>query len=288
MATSNKLDYLLQTKEAIKTSLKNKGVEVNDTDTFRSYASKIDNIENGGGDISEYFGESITGGSQYSVGYVQAIKKLPTFKNTGTTCAYMFYYCPVSELDLSKFDTSNVINMCGMFYGAKVENLNLTHFDTSNVTDMSYLFYTATNLAELNISNWNTSKVTNMIGIFNQIKAQNLDLSSFDFEKVVNISNAFMNCSSLTNLIFGINLGKGYTRTSANYSNYTLTLNQSNKLTHDSLMSVINNLYDLNLTYDVANGGTLYRQKLVLGATNLAKLTDEEIAIATNKGWTVS
>lgn len=52
-------------------------------------------------------------------------------------------------------------------------------------------------------------------------------------------------------------------------------------------MDVINKLYDLNLTYDVANGGTLYTQVLSLGDTNKEKLTAEEIAIATNKGWTV-
>ena len=67
-----------------------------------------------------------------------------------------------------------------------------------------------------------------------------------------------------------------------------LNLSTSSNLTYDSLMSVINNLYDLNLTYDVANGGTLYTQKFSVGSTNLAKLTAEEIAIATNKGWTVS
>ena len=59
------------------------------------------------------------------------------------------------------------------------------------------------------------------------------------------------------------------------------------KARNESLMNVINNLYDLNLTYDVANGGTLYRQILRLGSTNLAKLTSDEIAIATNKGWDV-
>jgi hypothetical protein len=84
------------------------------------------------------------------------------------------------------------------------------------------------------------------------------------------------------------NLGKGYTQKTQNYSNYKLDLSSSYNLSYDSLMSVINNLYDLNLTYDVANGGTLYRQSLVLGSTNLAKLTAEEIAIATNKGWNVT
>lgn len=43
-------------------------------------------------------------------------------------------------------------------------------------------------------------------------------------------------------------------------------------------------LYDLNLTYDVANGGTLKTQKVDLHADVIAKLTPEQIAIATNKG----
>ena len=47
-------------------------------------------------------------------------------------------------------------------------------------------------------------------------------------------------------------------------------------LSHDSLMSNINNLKTDTTT-----------KILTLGATNLAKLSDEEIAIATNKGWTL-
>ena len=43
----------------------------------------------------------------------------------------------------------------------------------------------------------------------------------------------------------------------------------------------------INDLYDIASAG-VQPQKLVLGSTNLAKLTAEEIAIATNKGWTGS
>ena len=42
----NKLDYLNETKSLIKEAIINKGQEVLDTDTFRSYAEKINNIEN--------------------------------------------------------------------------------------------------------------------------------------------------------------------------------------------------------------------------------------------------
>ena len=50
-------------------------------------------------------------------------------------------------------------------------------------------------------------------------------------------------------------------------------------LTHDSLMSIINALVD----YSEDNGGITYT--LTLGANNIAKLSEEEIAIIENKGW---
>ena len=57
----------------------------------------------------------------------------------------------------------------------------------------------------------------------------------------------------------------------------SLDLSGSPLLTHDSLLNVINEASDV----------TSSPKTLTLGATNLAKLTDEEKAIATNKGWTL-
>ena len=51
-------------------------------------------------------------------------------------------------------------------------------------------------------------------------------------------------------------------------------------LTHASLMSTIEHLMDYS--------GTETAKTLNLGSTNLAKLTEEDIAIATQKGWTVA
>ena len=44
MGLVQKLNYLLDTKKLIKQAIINKNVKVNDTDTFRSYAAKIDSI----------------------------------------------------------------------------------------------------------------------------------------------------------------------------------------------------------------------------------------------------
>ena len=43
--TAEKLSYLNETKQAIKTAIQGKGVAVQDSDTFRSYAQKIANID---------------------------------------------------------------------------------------------------------------------------------------------------------------------------------------------------------------------------------------------------
>jgi surface protein len=55
--------------------------------------------------------------------------------------AYMFQDSRATTLDLSSFDTSNVVNMRSMFSNSRATTLDLSSFDTSNVTDMSSMFY---------------------------------------------------------------------------------------------------------------------------------------------------
>ena len=51
-------------------------------------------------------------------------------------------------------------------------------------------------------------------------------------------------------------------------------------LSRDSLLSIINILKDYS--------GTGTSQTLTIGETALARLTDDDISIATNKGWTLA
>ena len=115
----------------------------------------------------------------------------------------LFCYCKlIKEIDFSAFNTNNVRNMKGMFYGCtSLETLNLSSFKTNNVTDMADMFHDCKNLRKLYLSSFNTSNVYDMSWMFaNCYSLEKLDLSSFNVEKVGDMSRMFLNCSSLKEL----------------------------------------------------------------------------------------
>ena len=66
------------------------------------------------------------------------------------------------NLDVSNFDTSNVINMFHMFQGSRnLEVLNLCSFDTRKVTNMTGMFENNSNLKKITVGfNWSTTQAT--------------------------------------------------------------------------------------------------------------------------------
>jgi hypothetical protein len=213
-------------------------------------------------------------------------------------------------MDFTDVDTSKVNSMqqgfSSVYYLEEVIGLKLP-----NATILGSMFYQHTSIKRVDVSC--SSKTTRMESAFQQCsKLEYVSVDKLDSSKVSlfnsmfsnctvlknlgainmpsakSISSMFTNCKNLENLGGFIDLGKGFTDTTANNYNYALDLTAATLLTHESLMNVINNLYDLNLTYNVASGGTLATQSLKIGSANIEKLTAEEIAVATNKGWTVS
>lgn len=72
------------------------------------------------------------------------------------------------------------------------------------------------------------------------------------------------------------------------FENYFLSavkFSECVNLTHDSLVNILNALYDY-VNGDLDGSGK--DKTLTLGTTNLAKLTNAEKAIATQKGWTLA
>ena len=103
----------------------------------------------------------------------------------------MFSYSQATSIDLSGFDTSNVTSMSRMFEYSKATTIKgLNNFDTSNVTNMSSLFYNS-QATTLDVSNFDTSNVTSMSSMFEYSQATTLDLSSFDTSNVLYMYDMF-------------------------------------------------------------------------------------------------
>lgn len=217
----------------------------------------------------------------------------------------MFQWCS-SLQTIPLFDTSNVVDMDNTFT-ACISLTSVPLFNTSKVTTMVSMFSNCSKLLE--IPNFDTSNVTNMFTMFLNC-SQITTIPELNTGKVANFQQTFQNCSKLEMLpllncqsctnIYSIvssannittlggfqNLGQAYKTTqSANYAYYKLDLSKQTKLTEQSLINVLNNLYDI-ATKGVA------QQQCVLGSTNLAKLTSEEgqqaLSNAQAKGWTLS
>lgn len=248
-------------------------------------------VATSGVDINDYFNTDFSNSS--NVRLVSAIKNIPEIITSSktTSIASLFSECiNLENVDLSGFVTDNVTDMQSVFDNCvKLKTIDFANFNGAKVRYINRMFYNCTSLITIVPRNFFKSLMPTaaMAMFYNCSKLETLDLRGMDGSKLTNINVIFGACPSLKNLIFFDNYGQGFTSTKNNDSMYSVNLSATD-LAHDSLMDVINKLYDLNLTYNVAQGGTLYTQSLVLGSKLLAKLTADEIATATNKGWTVS
>ena len=173
-------------------------------------------------------------------------------------------YCPM-------IDTSNLTTMNTMFYDCEslrwVPNLN-----TVNVTDMSGTFGNCSTLKF--VGPMDTSKVTNMRDMFSGCKSL-VVRAPMETGLVTNTTRMFASCMSLVDVGGLTDLGKQPELTTTNM------FSLCDSLTHDSIMNIINNLYDRKTAgYSVVD--------LPLGEENLNRISDEEKSIAINKGWTLS
>lgn len=137
----------------------------------------------------------------------------------------------------------------------------------SNSTNCEAMFSGCTSLTVVPALNTVNSKSFNsMFSSATMLRT----IEGIDFTSATQVTTTFQFASNVENLtVNGV----------IKVSNIDLTY--CSRLTHDSLMSAINALYDY------ASEGSTSTYTLRLGRTNLAKLTDAEKAIATQKGWTL-
>lgn len=207
-------------------------------------------VATSGVDINDYFSTTPKNNSIIA----SLIKKVPKINTTGlTTMASFFKSCGLLE-EIPPLNTSSVTNFAQIFYGCEMI-VSIPDLDTSQGKNFPSMFRGCANL---------------------------VTIPQLDFGNATSINDIISSETNLVNLGGFKDLGKAYliTASAGNYA-YRLVMYNATKLTHESLMNVINNLYDIK-----TKGCTT--QYLQIGSTNKQKLTAEEIAIATNKGWTVS
>ena len=107
-----------------------------------------------------------------------------------STCSFMFVDINVPEIDLTEFDTTNVVNMDYMFLEADLGD----RFSLSSHTNAQ------ANTPDRNILTLNTEGVTSMSGMFKDCKVKHLDLSSLRTNNVTDFSDMFCNCNDLIDL----------------------------------------------------------------------------------------
>ena len=136
--------------------------------------------------------------------YKENSNLVPIIPINATSCYDMFYGCKsLTQLNLSNFDTSQVINMSGIFSACTaLTQLNLSSFDTSKVTAMGGMFNCCYKLTQLDLSSFDTSKVVYMDNMFSYCKSlTQLDLSNFDTSEVYRMDDMFYDCQKL-NIIY--------------------------------------------------------------------------------------
>ena len=218
--TADKLNYLSETKDAIKQAIVDKGVTVDDSTTFREYADKIGSIEGGeGGGIFQCTNERIPESSNPMT--------LPSFASkSGVNIVLNPFWYGLTKIDTSTYpfqigwnaDNSSWPNwsfdrnygMCpapfleevilknlkitkGMnstftstnFNTSPLRKIHIIDCDTIAITSLGKCFYMNNELRELVLENFNTSNVTDMQNMFYKCSSlTSLDLSSFDFSKL--------------------------------------------------------------------------------------------------------
>ena len=157
--------------------------------------------------------------------------------------------------------TKSAYYLFNQYDGTTIPDGAIEYSDTSNVTTTQNMFKNCTNLTTIPLLD--TSNVISMSYMFNGCSSLTT-IPQLNTSNVIGMRDMFKSCSNLKSILM-TNIGAD------------LDISASTKFEREDLLVILNNLKT------VTSATTL-----TMGATNLAKLTEEDKAIATNKGWTLA
>lgn len=194
----------------------------------------------------------------------------------------MFRSCTnLESVDVSKFDTSKMKSLEAVFFGCNnLKIIDVKNWDTKMVTNLHYTFNGCQSVKILDVSRWDVSNVTRMESLFyNCLELEMLDLTMWNVTNSTNADYMFGLCRKLQSLIGNRTIDDVLANNIGALNGLKVSLSLSYTiLDRASLRAVINGLAD-------RTGQTT--KTLTLNPKLRAKLTEEDIAIATNKNWTI-
>ncbi len=258
MSIANEIQRLQTAKADIKAAIENKGVMVGDG-TIDTYAEKIAEISGGGsGDYEQGYEDGKNSVPQID----RYIKGNPQF-----TTLNMF------KTSVVVLNLDNATSLAQLFVSTSEETKNTTveHLTINvpnAVTGANQMITSSTNdktlkHLTLNVDLSNAKRFNNMLTKIHALEI--IDGTPINLSSATNINNIFSLCSALKEVRFVANTIK-----------LSITFAESDKLSTDTIQSIIDGLADLT-------GGTA--QTLTLHANVGAKLTDEQKATITAKNW---
>ena len=172
----------------------------------------------------------------------------------------------IYEITQFPTDTSAVTNMRMFFSSAvRLTSVNISTINTDNVTDMHSAFSNCKVLTELDLSSFNTSKVTNFHSMFqNCEKLKKIKFGVFDMSSATDIDYMWDNCSALETLEGDMVITQ------------ELNFKQSSNLSKESLDVIVNGLVDVG-----------EHRWLTIEKYSYQRLTNQQLAIASSKGWSI-
>lgn len=243
-----------------------------------------------------------------------SLKSIPDFITKVPSINYVFYHGSIPTLGDVVFEASSV--RCCFHHCYSLTTCGTVSFP--NATQLLDCFNSCTSLVSFGgvvadkatsvrgficecgnletMGDFNCPSLTDIYGFaWNDAKLKKAP--HFNSTKLQDIGRAYYKCTSLeeipgfdcTNVndagIFATSC-PALTKVGALQNiKVSISFSDSPLLTVESMMNIINSIYDFT-----GNGKTPgYNQgNLSLGSTNLAKLSDEQKAVATNKGWTLA
>ena len=125
------------------------------------------------------------------------------FKKKLSRCNNLFYKCDqISEIDISNFDCSQIVDCSGMFEDcSKLTMLKLGQLKFTLSSNFECMFKNCKNLKNLNVSFFDTQNSFNFKSMFEGCsRLEEIDVSKFESSKCKDISNMFCNCSSISSI----------------------------------------------------------------------------------------